>query len=322
MKKILLIVALLLSFIVSSVYSESQEITVHFSTKNVKQGHSLSIYLASKKPLMECKAFLPDRIISFFNVYQNKVFRAIYGIDVAEPPGNRRLFIQAKTASGKIIKQYANYQIVEHVFRQTTTDGRTFQAAVVFTPQMIAILKDRKRLAEEARYLHGILKTETPVQQWTGNFIYPVEWLTYREKRVNGKIVREPRETPIFGAKRVNITRTGSRVSYHRGTDYVNYTWTKVHAVASGKIITARFLKARGYTVVIDHGHGILSLYCHLHKLKVRENQTVNKGDFIAYMGSTGLSTGSHLHFELRAQNVSVTPHEWYAFTFYFPLFY
>ena len=70
-----------------------------------------------------------------------------------------------------------------------------------------------------------------------------------------------------------------------------------VVAAASGKVVTSGWNNSYGYQVIIDHGGGILSLYAHNSRLLVNVGQKVEKGQIISQIGSTGLSTGAHLHF-------------------------
>jgi len=98
----------------------------------------------------------------------------------------------------------------------------------------------------------------------------------------------------------------------HNGLDYAGRTGDNLYAVDTGVVIYAGW-SDRGYgnTVVIDHGNGYLSLYGHLMDggLNVSCGQTVSGGQIIGFMGSTGKSTGSHLHFELRYNGSPVNPH-------------
>ncbi|MFJ8885774.1 transglycosylase family protein [Streptomyces sp. NPDC102402] len=87
---------------------------------------------------------------------------------------------------------------------------------------------------------------------------------------------------------------------YHTGVDFPVATGTSVKAVAPGKVVSAGWAGAYGYEVVIRHGDGRYSQYAHLSSLHVREGQQVGSGQRIARSGSTGNSTGPHLHFEIR----------------------
>jgi murein DD-endopeptidase MepM/ murein hydrolase activator NlpD len=87
---------------------------------------------------------------------------------------------------------------------------------------------------------------------------------------------------------------------YHTGIDFPVATGTSVKAVASGKVVSAGWAGAYGYEIVIRHSDGKYSQYAHLSSLHVREGQQVGSGQRIARSGSTGNSTGPHLHFEIR----------------------
>ncbi|MEU1484072.1 peptidoglycan DD-metalloendopeptidase family protein [Streptomyces sp. NPDC005752] len=87
---------------------------------------------------------------------------------------------------------------------------------------------------------------------------------------------------------------------YHTGVDFPVPTGTSVKAVASGKVVSAGWAGAYGYEIVVRHGDGRYSQYAHLSSLHVRAGQQVGSGQRIARSGSTGNSTGPHLHFEIR----------------------
>jgi murein DD-endopeptidase MepM/ murein hydrolase activator NlpD len=69
--------------------------------------------------------------------------------------------------------------------------------------------------------------------------------------------------------------------------------------------------KIRGNVVILDHGRGVFTVYCHLSKFNVQVGQIVNVGNVIGYAGNTGRSLGPHLHFELAVGGVTINPLEW-----------
>lgn len=102
---------------------------------------------------------------------------------------------------------------------------------------------------------------------------------------------------------------TGVKNSFHTGIDIGNApTGTNIYASKSGKVIKAGWNTAYGNMIIIDHGNGISTLYGHASKLLVSVGDTVKQGDIIAKVGSTGYSTGPHLHFEFRENGKSVNP--------------
>ncbi|MFE3829632.1 transglycosylase family protein [Streptomyces sp. NPDC059092] len=106
---------------------------------------------------------------------------------------------------------------------------------------------------------------------------------------------------PVSASTGTQYRQAGSWASgYHTGVDFPVPTGTSVKAVAAGRVVSAGWAGAYGYQVVIRHTDGKYSQYAHLSALTVREGQSVGGGQRIARSGSTGNSTGPHLHFEMR----------------------
>ncbi len=95
---------------------------------------------------------------------------------------------------------------------------------------------------------------------------------------------------------------------YHNGIDLRCYTGTEVYASNAGTVIIATYHASYGYYVLIDHGGGYSTLYAHNSKLLVTPGQRVERGEVISLSGSTGYSSGPHLHFEIRVNNERVDP--------------
>ncbi len=94
----------------------------------------------------------------------------------------------------------------------------------------------------------------------------------------------------------------------HTGADMSAGSGTPIHACRSGRVVIAGSQGGYGNAVVIDHGGAMATLYAHQSRIAVSEGQVVNAGDVIGYVGSTGMSTGPHLHFEVRLSGNPVDP--------------
>ena len=95
---------------------------------------------------------------------------------------------------------------------------------------------------------------------------------------------------------------------FHKGTDVAAASGTPIYAAFSGTVVEARVLGTYGKWVLIDHGNGVQTGYAHNSAIHVNVGQTVSAGDLIASMGSTGASTGPHLHFEVRVNGEAIDP--------------
>lgn len=110
-----------------------------------------------------------------------------------------------------------------------------------------------------------------------------------------------------FGVKNNNVT--------HNGIDLGTINGEDILAVKSGTVIFSSYKGSYGYLVIIEHKDGNMSYYAHCSKLNVNQGEKVKQGDVIAQVGSTGNSTGPHLHFEIRdAKNKELNPEEYIKF--------
>ena len=105
---------------------------------------------------------------------------------------------------------------------------------------------------------------------------------------------------------------TGGAGDFHRGQDYVAQCGTSVLAAAAGTVTFVGWHQyGGGNRVVVDHGNGLETTYNHLSSFSVTEGQTVSRGDVLALSGTTGASTGCHLHFEVQVNGEVVDPTGW-----------
>lgn len=111
--------------------------------------------------------------------------------------------------------------------------------------------------------------------------------------------------TTPFGYQRVV---NGVPANRHAAIDIANKTGTPIWAANNGKVVLADSMYLTGNTIIIDHGLNLFSIYAHMSKLEVKAGQEVKQGQVIGRMGSTGFSTGPHLHFGMLIGNTYINP--------------
>ncbi len=149
--------------------------------------------------------------------------------------------------------------------------------------------------AESAR-VAKIMSGYTPTRYWDGPFVAPSPY--------GGDCLNS-----LFGTRR--SYNDGALWGYHAGVDLCGGLGTPIYAAANGVVVLAENLEVRGGSVILDHGWGVYSGYWHLSEISVEVGQRVQAGDEIGKAGSTGRSTGPHLHWELWVGGVPVNPLTW-----------
>jgi len=159
-------------------------------------------------------------------------------------------------------------------------------------PAVAASTRNEKSAAEIREKIYPLKPVSDPVRYWEGEFIQPVE---------GGRI--SPKD---FGKRRyVN----GSPTSYrHNGLDIGQDEGTPIVATNNGRVLFADYLIETGNTIIIEHGYGLKSWHYHMKDLYVKAGDMVKKGDVIGTVGSTGFSTGPHLHFSFTVNDVWINP--------------
>lgn len=99
---------------------------------------------------------------------------------------------------------------------------------------------------------------------------------------------------------------------FHEGMDFTGTIGTPIYATGDGEIITADNERGYGKKIVIDHGYGYRTVYAHLSAYNVKKRQKVKRGEVIGFLGNTGKSTGPHLHYEVRKNNRTLDPVNYY----------
>jgi murein DD-endopeptidase MepM/ murein hydrolase activator NlpD len=141
------------------------------------------------------------------------------------------------------------------------------------------------------------------------------------QKFWNGRLLR-PNNGPLstgYGVRRY-YNGVFANDYYHRGLDYASGTGSPVMAMAAGRVallgLESQGFKIHGNVVGVDHGQGVASIYLHLSRIDVKKGQMVRAGQVIGAVGSTGATTGPHLHMGLYVNGQAVDPAPWFNRTF------
>ena len=173
--------------------------------------------------------------------------------------------------------------------------SKDFPTQYLYISQEISDTTRNDEAYEEfGEYVQKVRSNISTIKLWSGKFEIPV-----KEDYVL---------TTDYGEIRyVNDEITSSR---HSGLDLAAPEGTPVYSCNSGEIVLAKNMILTGNTIVIDHGLGLFTSYYHLSSMDVEEGKFVEKGDFVGEIGSTGFSTGPHLHWSISVLNTYVNTHQ------------
>ena len=245
--------------------------------RHVRQGQTLLIDVRTTEPVT-LTGSLFDRDLRF--VEEDGVHYALVGVHVFTDPGRKPLTIRAVDSSGR----------TTNVNAEVLVEAGDFGYERIYAPPGIL---DPAVTAAENELINSFRPLFTERREWTGPLLRPGD----------GSI------SSYFGTRR--SYNDGPFTSYHAGVDLRGATGTPVHAPATGTVVLAEELIVRGRAILLDHGWGVVTGYWHLDAIEVEVGQRVERGDVIGLIGNTGLSMGSHLHWEMWIDGVPVNPIQW-----------
>jgi len=248
------------------------EPTISLSPKKVGPGDILTVIVKNAAGPVE--GTFNGRHL-YFNPAK-KAFKSIVGIDLKTEPGTYPLSL---TVDGKALGLDVVIAKKKYPVQKLTLP----EDMVVLSPE------NEARTDREQRKMAAIWPFDS-LRVWEGNFIDPLP----------GKSVGTP-----FGVRRF-INKIPKNP--HSGVDITADEGEPVKAPNDGVVILVDDQFYSGNSVVLDHGQGIYTMFFHLSKINVKHGQAVRKGDVIALVGSTGRSTGAHLHWGARVQGAKVDP--------------
>ncbi len=249
---------------------------------NARQGGTLLIQVA-RPDLSSVSAAINGKTIPLTRAAG--YFYALVGISRCAKLGSVPLRLTETDTSGEQSTESTSISVASTAFPID---------AITLPPAKLAILTDSALLKKEGDELAAIVNRYTPARLWSGAFRQPVYTAI----------------TEFFGTRR---SYNGGPVGAcgHEGTDFSGKVGDPVYADARGRIVFAGTTQVRGNLVVIDHGLGVFSGLYHMSEINVQTDQMVEPGDLIGKVGSTGLSTGPHLHWSMWVNGEYVDPMEW-----------
>jgi len=203
-----------------------------------------------------------------------------FPIGNAVKPGDytAKIFVQTSVPSPQGLLQSPWQEIAAVAF---AIEKRTFTRQDLTATASMSSLATAENYAFDREKTNAAKAQSNPEPYWSGPFVLPVEG----------------RFSTYYGEERYT---NGVYTSNHNAIDIAVEADVPVGATAAGKVVLAYPLRVSGTTVIIDHGAGIFSTYCHLNAYNVEEGDMVEAGDIIGLVGSTGYSTGPHLHFAVQ----------------------
>jgi murein DD-endopeptidase MepM/ murein hydrolase activator NlpD len=230
--------------------------------------------------------WLGHQLTFSYNV-TTKTWFTLAGVSFETPPGKYTLELSGERSANKTPPTKMTFK-------------RTFIVARAHYPQIKVELTVEKKftepspeqtqqIAEGVKIKDDYLSRVTPDREWDGKFAAPADAAI----------------SDVYGSQRIF---NGKAQRPHYGLDFRVPTGTPVAAMNSGTVLLARFLYFEGNCVVIDHGQGLLTLYFHLSEFKVKEGESVKRGQEIGLSGGTGRATGPHLHVAVRWQGTYLDP--------------
>jgi hypothetical protein len=206
---------------------------------------------------------------------------ALLGIDVQAKPGTYVLTVELIKTGGALETVRRELVVGERKFPSTKL---TLDPNYVTPPASV-----QARIKREAELVALALSVVTPEWLGDGPFVAPSDapsWSNFGQRRLNNNVLQ----------------------SLHTGLDLRVPYGAPIRAANAGRIVLASDLYMGGKTVIIDHGLGVFSSYGHMSALRVKRGEAVGKGQTIGLCGSTGRSTGPHLHWSVRILDARVDP--------------
>ncbi|MEO1590708.1 MAG: M23 family metallopeptidase [Cyanobacteria bacterium J06632_22] len=252
---------------------------VALSPTNPKLGDTISVVISGASTVGEAPVVSVNGADYPSFLLSGNRYRALIPTSPLDTPGRLTLDVSVAGTSSRLTVNLAN---------------RSFATQRIWLPAGSGSLGTDHEFARVAEFKRIV----TPERHWQGALVRP----------------SQGRVSTVFGVRRY-YNGVFAEDYYHRGVDYAAATGSPVLSPAAGTIRlvgrVADGFELHGNTIGIDHGQGVLSIMIHLSRIDVSEGDFVSAGQVIGGVGSTGASTGPHLHWGLYVHGVAIDPVPW-----------
>ncbi len=257
-------------------------VDVIITDKHPNQGHPVMISIVTD-PQTSVDGIFGTTTLNFTSIGERQI--SLFGVHAMSDPGIYPLSVTAERNDG---------QRITLEMRLPVADAQYQSQRIVLVPDKAKLLEDKDVRAVEDEIISNSVSVFTDHKLWEDVFTPPIsmDYITTR-----------------FGMRR---SYNGSEyLTFHGGVDFGAPEGTPIYTPASGVVVMSKNLNIRGTTTIIDHGIGVYTGYWHQKESAVSVGQKLGNGELIGYVGSTGLSTGPHLHWEVWINGIQVDPLEW-----------
>ena len=246
---------------------------------DIKQGDVILVKVKSPAVLSSLSGEFDGKMVAFESK-NGREFSALIGMDLDQKVQEYDLYIFAK-GDGELNQRVLSFNV----------QSRNYKVERLTLPDKMVTYDDvtLKRIERESHSLAQIRQNVSMKRWWDGDFIVPVK----------GEL------TANFGARRI---LNGVKKKPHSGVDVKAYSGSRIRSSNGGKVVLVDNHYFGGKVVVIDHGHGLSTIYMHLSKILVNHGEELAKGDIIGLVGATGRATGPHLHWAAYLNGAKVDP--------------
>ncbi|MDQ7028461.1 MAG: M23 family metallopeptidase [Ardenticatenia bacterium] len=261
---------------------EPLRVRARWDPAQVGQGETAMVWVEASRPA-EFQAIFDGVDLSVVPIDARRAW-GLLPVPAWNPVGDRPLVVTATAADTGETRQ--------DVVRVPVTETDFPVEHLTLPPDRVPLL-DPELIRAEWERIRPVFEEVTPRQLWDGAFTWPI----------TGTL------TTDFGTRRQY--QDGRMGGQHAGLDIAAPTGTPVYAPAAGRVVFSDDVRVRGKLIIVDHGLGLHSAYMHLSQRDVAVGDWVVAGQKLGEVGSTGLSTGPHLHWEMRVYVVAVNPRQW-----------